>query len=118
MSKDDRKKLFPNFGTLFPEGHQRLAQVDDVEQVRNAVDVFPLYRRILAQGNAEVDKLDDAFFEYEVSLNKRAFDCQFGLGVFYAYVKLREQEVRNIVWIAECISQKQKQKANNIITIF
>ena len=38
-------------------------------------------------------------------LNKLAFFEQFGYGVFWAYVRLREQEIRNIVWIAECIAQ-------------
>jgi len=32
--------------------------------------------------------LEDAFFEYEVHLNKLAFERQFNYGVFYAYVKV------------------------------
>jgi len=66
----------------------------------------------------KIDHLKTLFFEYEVKLNKLSFEQQFHYGVFYSWVKLKEQEIRNIIWIAECIAQEQKGKISNYIPIF
>lgn len=122
LSKDDRAKLYPSCGRLFPEGCVRLSRADDLEQVRGSLESYVEYRKFLdsaqTAGSGNQKTLEDKFFEMEVGFNKMAFEQQFHYGVFYAFAKLKEQEIRNIVWIAECISQQQREKINNYIPIY
>ncbi|KAI9204603.1 V0 complex, c/d subunit of ATPase [Polychytrium aggregatum] len=118
LSKDDRSKLFPSLGKLYPEGHTKLARVDDIDQVRIIVEAHMEYRPFFDIPVGSDKSLEDKFFEHEVHLNKKSFVQQFHYGVFYSYLKLKEQEIRNIVWIAECISQHQKERIANYIPLF
>jgi len=119
LTKEKREQLYPNFGLLFPEGTSRLAKADDIEQVRAVIDILGDYSHLFEDTRYNSDKsLEDGFFEHEVKLNQLSFDQQMQYGVFYSYVKLKEQEIRNIVWIAECVHQNMKDKINNYIPIF
>ena len=89
-------------------------------QVRQVASFYAEYNACFENcGTGPGEKtLEDKFFEYEVNLNRNSFLYHFNYGVFYSYVKLKEQENRNIVWIAECIAQGQKAKIDNYINIF
>lgn len=116
LANDDRQQLYPNFGLLYPEGTEALSRSDDQEKVRQAVDHIEIYRKLFIDSSMKEDKtLEDSLFEYEVQLNLRSFEFQYSYGVFYSYFRLKEQEIRNIVWIAECILQGAKGKINNYI---
>ena len=115
LSKADRKKLYPNFGRLHPEGTLMLSRADDAEGVRIAVDGVYDYREMMDQtgmgggggagglgnqsgglGGDEGKSLEDLFYAKEMELSKLAFTYQFSHAVVYAWVKLREQVSSNI----------------------
>lgn len=120
LTKDDRAKLYPRCGKLYPNGLQALARADDYEQVRAVAEYYMQYKALFDEsGTNPGDKtLEDKFFEFEVNLMKNAFMQQFNFGVFYAFVKLKEQECRNIIWISECIAQRHRARIDMYIPIF
>lgn len=112
LSKADRKKLYPGFGRLHPEGTLMLSRADDPEGVRIAVDGVYDYREMMDQtgmggggggignqsggmGGDEGKSLEDLFYQKEMELSKLAFTHQFSHAVVYAWVKLREQ----VCWV-------------------
>jgi len=125
LTKEQRAKLFPTIGRLWPEGNNQLARADEMEQVRMACESISEYRSFFSDAGSAGDDdlaaashLEDRFFRKEVQLNKQAFLQQFQYAVFYSYTKLKEQEIRNLTWIAECIAQDAKERIQDFIPIF
>lgn len=116
-----RKQLYPSIGDLYPEGTELLSRVDEDAKLVQALSSYPLYRSIfekLTSTSAEDFSVDDEFYKHEVQLYELAFESQMHFGVFYAYVKLKEQEIRNLVWIGECILQRRKDQISKYVPIF
>lgn len=118
LSRDDRRKLFSDFGHLHPEGHRDLALCNDFEQVLSVIVNNSTSPNILQKSTSEEMNIEKLFYETEVMKCRSMFTQQFHYGIFYAYLKLREQEVRNLMWLSECVAQDQKYRiVDGVISI-
>ena len=110
LNKTDRKKLYPNFGRLYPEGTLMLSRADDLEGVSLAVSGVHAYKTFFDQvgmgsaggaaggaGNmqggsgGDGKSLEDMFYQKEMEISKMAFTRQFTHALIYGWLKLREQ---------------------------
>ena len=108
LGKQERRKLYPEIGRLYPEGSLMLSRADDLEGVALAVSGVGDYKSYFDQaglnqssgigaGNmqggsgGEQKSLEDIFYQKEMELSKVVFTRQFTHAVVYAWVKLREQ---------------------------
>ena len=131
LTRDDRRRLYSSVGLLHPHGHAELAGADDFDAVRAAAERCPPYREVFARlagaaattaggsgsagassgGGGEPAALDRVLFEEEARRCSLTFERQFHYAVFFAYLRLSEQEARNLMWLSECIAQDVKHRA-------
>lgn len=129
----DRNSLYPNFGYLYPEGTRELRKVWNETTVRAALEPYskylqlfdqvkPFYESDAGESNKSAgtfQSIEDLIYGENVRLYEMAFEQQYHFGVFYAWVKLREQEIRNIRWIANMVVLNRKEHIDStIVPIF
>jgi len=130
----DRNALYPSFGYLYPEGTKELRKVWNDTTVRAALEPYSKYLALFDQvkqfyeaesgeagtrSSTSFQSIEDLIYAENVHMYEMAFEQQYHFGVFYAWVKLREQEIRNIRWIANMVILSTKEHIDDtIVPIF
>lgn len=125
----DRNQLYPSIGYLYPEGTEKLCKAFNQATLRAALEPYNLYRDLYDSVKSTYDhenkskrtstkSMEDMLFIETSKLYELAFEQQFHYGVFYAYTKLKEQEIRNLGWICNMIVMGKREFADDIIPVF
>merc|ERR1719240_1113998 len=126
----DRNALYPNFGYLFPEGAEKVRKAFNETTVRAALEPYANYLKLYdackefyeadagAKGVGKAKSIEDLLYVENVSMYELVFEEQYHYGVAYAWVKLREQEIRNMEWMANMIIMDRRDRMDDVIPIF
>jgi len=127
----DRNALYPSFGYLYPDGTNRIRRAWNEQTLRAALEPYEQFASLYDQCKQFYDKdanidhskgrfksIEDLLFIELEKMYEMCFENQFHYGVFYAWVKLSEQEIRNLEWICNMVQMGRKQNVEEIVPIF
>jgi len=115
----ERRSLYCNFGKLYPDATMhKFSHVSNPGELAKALMPYKVYNDFVARSDPDLRSLPDDLFQYEVHLNRLAFDSQSHFAAFYAFTKLKQQEERNLRHILNCIDQKRDPKEIRVINLF
>jgi V-type H+-transporting ATPase subunit d len=123
LHADDKKKLFPRFGKL-ADLHDSISECETDDDLREKIRAFPEYAAILEGGSgtgldtAGSTSIERRFPEGAMTQHRYSLGQQHHYGVFYSWLKLKEQEVANIQWLCECITQGMKHRTGEYVAAY
>ncbi|XP_029166594.1 V-type proton ATPase subunit d1-like [Nylanderia fulva] len=107
-----RAEMFPNTSSMDLGIRKKLSSCTSVDELRGVLSTHPFYRKMVT---VEDEEILNALVELEMRIYVTSFTVYNDLSCIYSYFKMKEQEVKNILWIIECILQERKEAMRSII---
>jgi V-type H+-transporting ATPase subunit d len=121
--EDERKKMIPFFGKLYPLVTSQIIKSNSLEMLKESLSIYPEYYVLVKEVpdpkkldefdlQSGIKTLDDYMFEELTKRYSLAFEQQFHYACFYGYIKIKEQEIRNIMWLIELITLERNKESS------
>ncbi|EJW02864.1 hypothetical protein EDEG_02744 [Edhazardia aedis USNM 41457] len=107
-----REILFPEVSSIDLGMRAKLATCTSMDELRGVVSSHSVLRRIVT---VEDDQIVNELAALEVEKYWHSFGYFNDISCVYSYLKLKEQEIKNILWTVECISLQKRDFIKNII---
>jgi len=111
----ERNKYISKIGYLYPDRIERLDNVSDFKSLISAVENTP-YEAMLQkvrqndgdrhEAESEGATIDEVMLTEASRRFSEAFENGFHYGCFYSFLKLKEQEIKNVTWLAELVTMQ------------
>lgn len=106
----DREKLFPRVNSLDLGMKKRLGKCTAIDELRGILGTHNALRKVIME-----DDIIKAISKIENEKYWETFKIYNDISCVYGYLKLREQEIKNVLWVVECVSLKKRDFIKNVI---
>jgi V-type H+-transporting ATPase subunit d len=103
----ERKKLFPRIYSLDTKTVDELSNSESIDDIKSTLnDKYNFNKDIYTE-----------LISRELKKYSESFKIHNDISCVYSYLRLREQEIKNILWIVECVLQDRRQEIDHLILI-
>lgn len=108
-----RMRLFPKVFSFNLGLVAKLSNCTNVDELKGLLVSHPVFGDIVT---ADEDDMINALVKIEMEMYWESFTRANDIACVYAYLKIKEHEIKSIIMTVECISMKKKDFVKNLIT--